>query len=198
MSKRILITSNKGRLSSHIVEELRRIAILAVNSNNEVIIFKEDFRLYDAFRDVEGVECVSSICGSADKLLFGKKYFDFYDPGDAIKEITLNYKEITSKALSRYKAPSRDAVYDMLEYNSRRESVMWNRIKFAMSKITEDFPIVVQVIGKHEDELIKPTKPEFGDGKFIYTIDLATGMSNFFVGGATVPAHNFEVVCKGV
>lgn len=185
MRSDILIVSNSKDFTEETKCKILEIVEHAISSFKQVHIFREDKNLYDLLRDVAGVYYINGLSPTGgDTLLFNKMNEGFYVPGDTISKVEGDFSSIYKRAISRHVAPTMSTSYDRAEYDSRREAVMINRLRFAIANISASYSFIVNIQSSKEVNYLNAITPTFGDGKFIYTYNCLKNRGEFAVGGS--------------
>lgn len=199
MIREILIVSNSKEFSNDNKEYIIDLIHYILENKKEVHIFKEDLRLYDLVRNIDGVKFINGLSpDGGDSLLFNRLNEGFYRPEDKLIKVGSDYKDIYKKATTRYLAPKISNSFDKSEFNSRRESVMYNRLRFAISNISNTYRFIINIQSTRDLNLLNSLKPAHGDGKFIYNYNCIKERGEFAVGGSYLKDTDFMNCIKEV
>lgn len=194
----LFLLSSGVESTQFMVDNIRAI-VDAVNSkrvHTRVLFFLEDKAICEALRAGDSVTAVSALTAN-DAMRYSLDN-PWYDKACRTFGITddREIREFVERSLSRYLNPSRDDSYDDLDYDTRRVSVIHNRIRSVMNKAFSTYNGFVICESKTKSINFN-VDPKLGDGRFIYTIDLNRNSTSFLVGGSYVAPDMFITLLGG-
>ncbi len=200
MLSNILLVSNfNTTVDNSTYDSIINMAKSIIESNKNIIIFREDILLYEIFKNYSNVKFIRTLSSTSDKLLHHKNNKSLYEEICNMEELFIDeFNDILKKSIKRFLSPKVSDCYDLDEYKSRRISIMNSRIKMCMTEISKRYEFIIQFKDKKEYNYMNSIKAVYGDGKFIYIYNCQTKKSEFYVGGCLLSDKDFYTCIKEV
>ena len=197
LNKNVLLISNKNTFSVDTLNTLNKLHDSILSNNFRFNFFREDLNLYKLYKDDKRVYAIKTLNTDSDELFLRENEKIYTEDFQCTLKTIKTEDDAYKRSLKRFPAPRRNACFDNIEYKTRRYSTVQNRSKFVISKLFDEFQIIVLLRDKKQYNLINSYTPKYGDGKFIYDYDCTTNLATFNIGGVVVPNELFFSLLGG-